>query len=212
MMSSPDPPDSDLSFLDGFEQDLCPVGSDGGGTQILVEDSGKPTQLVHKGFFDMTVDDSCDEEVSGGVSRVRRANRRRFNSGGHGLPTGRPCGWKRHRSECDVDDPQSQDEDHPHSDESVASSKGASVVEERGCSDQDAEEDKLHTPSSTIFPGRGAITAGFESLDTVDLADIWKVRAILMQSVPKFLHGVYRFAMRQALDAVKKVGCREEGS
>ena len=25
-----------------------------------------------------------------------------------------------------------------------------------------------------------------------------------MKSVPKFLHGVYRFAMRQALDAVKK--------
>ena len=40
-----------------------------------MEDSGKPTQLFHEGFFDVTIDD-CDEEVSGGVSRVRRPNRR----------------------------------------------------------------------------------------------------------------------------------------
>ena len=62
VMSSPDPSDSDPSFLDGFEQDLCSVGWDGGGTQILstaiqspdtmlVEESGKPT------LFDMTIDD-----------------------------------------------------------------------------------------------------------------------------------------------------------
>ena len=69
---------------------------------------------------------------------------------------------------------------------------------------QEAEEDDLHTSPSAIFPGRGAVVTGFESLDTVDLAEIWKVRAILMKSVPKFLHGAYRFAMRQALDAVKK--------
>ena len=43
-----------------------------------------------------------------------------------------------------------------------------------------------HTPSA-IFLARGAIIVGFESLDTVDLAEIWKIRAILMQSVPKFL-------------------------
>ena len=55
-----------------------------------------------------------------------------------------------------------------------------------------------HTSPSAIFPGRGATTGGFESLDTVDLADTW-IRAILMQSVPKFLHGVHRFAMRQAV-------------
>ena len=89
-----------------------------------------------------------------------------------------------------MNDPQSQDEDRPHSDESVASSRmGASVAEERGCTDQEAEEDDLHF-TKCVFPGRGAITAGFESLDTVDLAEIWKVRAILMKSVTKFLHGV----------------------
>ena len=103
---------------------------------------------------------------------------------------------------CDVDDPQSQDEDHPHSDESVASSRmGASVVEEEGAPTRIPFEDGLNTSSSTIFPGRGAITTGFESLDTVDLAEIWKVRAILMQSVPKFLDGVFGFAVRQALDS-----------
>ena len=109
MTSSPDPSDNDLSFLDGFERDLCSVKSDSGGTQILqtaiqspdttlVEESGKPT------LFDMTIDD-CDEEVSGGVSPVRRRRlvlvatqleSTRTKSGGHGLPSG-PCGWKRHR-------------------------------------------------------------------------------------------------------------------
>ena len=65
----------------------------------------------------------------------------------------------------DGHDPQSQDE-HPHSDESVVSSRmGASVVEERG-SDQEAEEDDLHTTPSAIFPGRGAITAGGRNLES----------------------------------------------
>ena len=108
------------------------------------------SQLVHGGFF--TIDD-CDEEVSGGVSRVCRANRRRrsvganpagihrANSGGHGIAL-RPM-WLRGVG-FDVNDPQSQDEDHPHSDESVASSRiGASVAEESECTDQDAEEDAI---------------------------------------------------------------------
>ena len=99
-MSSPDRSDSDLTFLDGFEQDVCSVGWDGGADPpiaiqspdtTLVEESGKPT------LFDMKIDD-CDEEVSGGVSRVRRRSVL--------VPTQlestrrialRPCGWKRHR-------------------------------------------------------------------------------------------------------------------
>ena len=208
VMSSPDPSDSDLSFLDGFEQDLCSVGWDGGGTQILptaiqspgttvVEESGKPT------LFDMTIDDS--EEASGGASRVRR--RRRLVLVPTQLESTRPTVEDTDCPQTHVDgsDTESWDGNDPQSqDESVVSSRmGSSVAEERG-SDQEAEEDDLHTTPSAIFPGRGAITTGFESLDTVDLAEIWKVRAILMKSVPKFLHGVYRFAMRQALDAVKK--------
>ena len=114
-MSSPDKSDSDLSFLDGFEQDLCSVGWDGGGTQIVptaikprhnvVEESGKPT------LFDMTIDDS--EEVSGGVSRVHRRQCSVL------VPTQLEStdteNWDGH-------DPQSQDE-HPHSDESVVSNR-----------------------------------------------------------------------------------------
>ena len=66
------------------EQDLCPVGSDGVGAQAtfvaddspgttLVEESCKPTQLEIEGVFDMSVDDSGDEEVSGGVTCVHQA-------------------------------------------------------------------------------------------------------------------------------------------
>ena len=62
MTSSPDPTDSDLSaFLDGFEQDLCPVVSDGVGTQVLptviqspgttlAEESCKPTHWKSREF------------------------------------------------------------------------------------------------------------------------------------------------------------------
>ena len=128
VMSSPDPSDSDFSFLDGFEQDLCSVGWDGGGTQILptaiqspdttlVAESGKPT------LFDMTIDD-CDEEVSGGVSHVRR---RRLVLVPTQLESTRPTvedtdcpqthvdGSDTESGDfrgvgCDVKDPQSQDE------------------------------------------------------------------------------------------------------
>ena len=34
------------------------------------------------------------------------------------------------------------------------------------------------------------------------MLDIWKIRGKLMKSVPKFMQGVYRCAMRHALDAV----------
>ena len=71
MTSSPDPTDR-TAFLDGFEQDLCPVVQERRGTQLaptmiqspestLVEESGKVSQLV----VDMSVDDSVDEESEG---------------------------------------------------------------------------------------------------------------------------------------------------
>ena len=146
-------------------------------------DSGKPTQLVHEGFFDMTIDD-CDEEVSGGVSCVRRANRRRLvlvpTQGGHGLPSGRSCGWKPHRKwcdlrsvGCDLNDTQSQDEDHPHSDESD--------VERESVPTKMQKRTKFHTSPNPILLGRSAITAGFESHDTVDLGIILAQVAILFK-------------------------------
>ena len=63
---------------------------------------------------------------------------------------------------------------------------------------QEAEEDDLHTSQVRFFLDVVAPPLPVSSLDTVDLAQI------LMKSVPKFFHGVYRFAMRQALDAVRK--------
>ena len=39
-------------------------------------------------------------------------------------------------------------------------------------------------------------------MDFVKLLDIWKIRGNLMKSVPKFMQGVYRDAMRHALDAI----------
>ena len=41
-------------------------------------------------------------------------------------------------------------------------------------------------------PGPQAVRTGLESLDAVDLLEVWKVRPMLMQSVPRFLRGAYR--------------------
>ena len=51
-------------------------------------------------------------------------------------------------------------------------------------------------------PGTQAARTGLESLDAVDLLEVWKVRPMLMQSVPTFLRGAYRAALRQALDII----------
>ena len=127
------------------------IGGQRQGDRLGLDKSGKPT------LFDMTIDDS--EEVSGGASRVRR--RRRLVLVPTQLESTRPTVEDTDCPQTHVDgsdteswdgnDPQSQDE-HPHSDESVVSSRmGASVAEERG-SDQEAEEDDLHTHQVRFFP------------------------------------------------------------
>ena len=50
--------------------------------------------------------------------------------------------------------------------------------------------------------GTQALRGGLQSLDMIDLVEVWKVRGNLMKSVPKFMQGAYRTGMRQALDAV----------
>ena len=47
-----------------------------------------------------------------------------------------------------------------------------------------------------------AVTSRFESLDPVDLTDVFQFKASIMQNAPKFLHRAYRAALRQAIDGV----------
>ena len=52
------------------------------------------------------------------------------------------------------------------------------------------------------MPGVATLRAAFLLLDQVNLADEMKERASVMKSVPKFLRGPYRIAMRTALEEI----------
>ena len=52
--------------------------------------------------------------------------------------------------------------------------------------------------------------AAFLSLDVVRLTEEFEERASVMKSVPRFLKGPYRIAMRVALEEISEGGCRED--
>ena len=187
--SSPDPTDSDLSaFLDGFEQDLCPVVSNGVGTQVFptsVEESCKPTQLQIDDVFDMSVDDSCDEEVLGGL---HQASRRRLVLVSTKLESTRPT---------------VEDTDGLQVDAHVDGSDTESVV---GSQREDAQStSEVNSEDGGLDLRIGAVQArqiseGVESMDQVVLGDILKIRGSVMKSVPKFTRGPFMMACRVAFD------------
>ena len=60
-------------------------------------------------------------------------------------------------------------------------------------------EEEGPTPILSVLRTQATRT-GLESLDAVDLLEVWKVRPVLMQRVPRFVRSAYRAASRQALD------------
>ena len=116
---------------------------DSDGTNVGPERDAVPPPACRGRFAVLAEEDKVEQGVSGGVSRVRR---RRSVLVPTQLESTRPTvdtdcpqthvdGSDTESGDfgvgCDGNDPQSQDEDHPHSDESVASSRmGASVAEE----------------------------------------------------------------------------------
>ena len=182
--SSPDPTDSDrTAFLDGFEQDLCPVVQERRGTQLaptmiqspestLVEESGKVSQLV----VDMSVDDSVDEE-SKGVTHVQPA-RRRLVLVSTQVESTRP-------TVEDVDCPGSETE-------SVGSLNDDDHSVQGSLSEVNSEDG----PDLRIGGVKARqISEGMESMDEVILGD-----TSVMKSVPKFVRGPFRMACRVAFD------------
>ena len=183
--SSPDPTDSDLcAFLDGFEQDLCPVVSDGVGTQVLptmnqclgttlAEERCKPTQWEIDGVFDTSVNDSCDEEVPGEVTCVHRANRRRlvlvsthFESTG---PTVEDIDCPQVGAHVDGCDTENED-DHIV----VGSQREDAQSVEESPSELTKEEDGPDLRIGAVQARQ--ISEGMESMDQVVLVDILKIR------------------------------------
>ena len=92
------------------------------------------------------------------------------------------------------------DSDGGNDDESASFQTGASEVHEVSDSEQEEAEFKLAT--RVVLLGTQALRGGLQSLDMIDLVEVWNVRGNLMKSVPKFTQGAYRTGIRQALDAV----------
>ena len=58
----------------------------------------------------------------------------------------------------------------------------------------------LEDPVEMDFPRAGALREGLESLDLVDVRSLFENRASVFKSVPKFLHGPFRNALKFALE------------
>ena len=71
-----------------------------------------------------------------------------------------------------------------------------SVEADRQGDDPQEEEDLIFVPHSR------AMAAGFRSLDEVNLEDVFEVRALVMKSIPKFLRGVFRGALKVSLQEI----------
>ena len=91
--------------------------------------------------------------------------------------------------------------------------------EEEGCpseqeilednqSEQAGEEEQVECREpiqDTLFlPERRSMATGFESLDMVDLEKVFEVRALVMKSVPGFMKGAFRGALKISLEEIRK--------
>ena len=90
-----------------------------------------------------------------------------------------------------------------------ASSGVGSAVEETDCIDGreesvEGDDAMVDIPLEDLvemdFPRAGAIREGLESLDLVDVRSLFENRALVFKSVPKFLHGPFRNALKFALE------------
>ena len=65
--------------------------------------------------------------------------------------------------------------------------------------------DTVGEPDDVLYvPHARDSTAGFASLDEVDLAEVFEVRACVMKSIPKFMRGAYRGAMKLSLQEIQR--------
>ena len=75
-------------------------------------------------------------------------------------------------------------------------------------SEQAGEEEQVECgePVQDILflPERRSMATGFESLDVVDLEKVFEVRALVMKSVPGFMKGAFRGALKISLEEIRK--------
>ena len=96
---------------------------------------------------------------------------------------------------------------HPEEGSSPASLEDTESIRSGVSSASSEADDHADDEPNTLLPITGSLTSqagglGLVSLDEVILEDVFSVRARLMATVPKFLRGAYRAAVRVALDGV----------
>ena len=86
------------------------------------------------------------------------------------------------------------------------------VVVEEGTDDEDAESvgfsvsddtvSVIEDPADVAVPRAPALRDAFRAMDDVDVERIFTLRASVMRSVPRFLHGPFRNAMKMILEEI----------
>ena len=101
-----------------------------------------------------------------------------------------------------VTEPEDGFDDDPAEEDDVVSEGGLEILN---------QESEVEIPFR--LPGAMARRRGFESLDGVSLVEEFDERACLMKTVPRFLKGPYRIALRTALEEinVEDLGRQERG-
>ena len=55
------------------------------------------------------------------------------------------------------------------------------------------------SPDIVFIPHARATALGFQSLDEVDLTEVFEVPVLVMKSIPKFMRGAFRGALKLSL-------------
>ena len=95
---------------------------------------------------------------------------------------------------------ESEAEGCPSEQESLEDDQSEKAAEE--------EDGECREPVQDIVfvPQRRSMAAGFESLDMVDLERVFEVRALVMKSVPGFMKGAFRGALKISLEEIIRKG------
>ena len=71
--------------------------------------------------------------------------------------------------------------------------------------EQSARLNRGEEPVDIVFvPHARATTVGFQSLDDVDLTQVFEVPAMVMKSIPKFMRGAFRGALKLSLQEIQR--------
>ena len=95
------------------------------------------------------------------------------------------------------------EEDDADGEESESDKEGVPSGDER-CEEDQAREEADVAPDFPFLSQRGCLARGIASLEMVDLEHVFEFRALVMKSVPKFVRGAFRGALKISLEEIRK--------